>query len=425
MIERGAAALERLFELEPASRRPAGLGRRLVRVRAAARRRRGPGLRASADAAGGRGREARLEAGCCDVGGYAAVPEPLLRAGDQRARGPRRVRRDARPCSRSPTRPARRCSAWWAGCSNSRSTRRPRTASASDRRRALVPAKLLLSTELGLEAVGDRRSTGRPRGPLRARRLAPSASTRSPRRCGARSPRRARPALRPADRRLRLSRPAISGRGADGVALRPRRAHARPGPGPGFVFGHARGGSLGASSPGSLSAAFEGARAASSPRTQKTIRSSALPALQVALAPRRPRSAPPRRAGSRRPRCRTRPGRASGRRARRRAAACSRVARADRPRPRSGRRGASSRRGSPSGPAARRRRSRPRAPSSIGASSSLSRWIAGPPAREIAPATPPPWRRSVFAAFAIASTSSAVMSPSSTSIAATRRAYEG
>ena len=65
------------------------------------------------------------------------------------------------------------------------------------------------------------------------------------------------------------------------------------------------------------------------------------------------------------------------------------------------------------------------APSSIGAASSLSRWIAGPPAREIAPATPPPWRSSVFAALAIASTSSAVTSPSMTSISATRRAYRG
>ena len=45
-------------------------------------------------------------------------------------------------------------------------------------------------------------------------------------------------------------------------------------------------------------------------------------------------------------------------------------------------------------------------PSSIGASSSLSSWIARPPARTIAPATPPPCRSSVFAALAIASTSS-------------------
>ena len=61
------------------------------------------------------------------------------------------------------------------------------------------------------------------------------------------------------------------------------------------------------------------------------------------------------------------------------------------------------------------------APSSIGARSSLSRWTSGPPAREIAPATPPPCRSSVLAALAIASTSSLVMSPSSTSIVATHR----
>src|SRR5919204_1002 len=41
-----------------------------------------------------------------------------------------------------------------------------------------------------------------------------------------------------------------------------------------------------------------------------------------------------------------------------------------------------------------------------------------PPARTIAPATPPPWRRSVLAAFAIASTSSLVMSACRTSISA-------
>ena len=62
------------------------------------------------------------------------------------------------------------------------------------------------------------------------------------------------------------------------------------------------------------------------------------------------------------------------------------------------------------------------APSSIGAHSSLSAWTSGPPAREIAPATPPPWRSSVFAALAIASTSSLVMSPSMTSITVIARA---
>ena len=58
-------------------------------------------------------------------------------------------------------------------------------------------------------------------------------------------------------------------------------------------------------------------------------------------------------------------------------------------------------------------------PRPIGAFASDSRWTSGPPAREIAPATPPPWARSVFAALAIASTSSAVMSVSSTSTVAT------
>src|SRR5947209_5708910 len=55
-------------------------------------------------------------------------------------------------------------------------------------------------------------------------------------------------------------------------------------------------------------------------------------------------------------------------------------------------------------------------PNPIGAIEELSRWIAGPPAREIAPATPPPCFSSVFAALAIASTSSLVMSVSRTSI---------
>jgi hypothetical protein len=49
-------------------------------------------------------------------------------------------------------------------------------------------------------------------------------------------------------------------------------------------------------------------------------------------------------------------------------------------------------------------------PSPIGARSWDSRWTSGPPARLIAPATPPPWRSSVFAALAIASTSSRVTS---------------
>ena len=54
-------------------------------------------------------------------------------------------------------------------------------------------------------------------------------------------------------------------------------------------------------------------------------------------------------------------------------------------------------------------------PSPIGATRSLSSWIDGPPARAIAPATPPPWASRVLAAFAIASTSSFVTSASRTS----------
>jgi hypothetical protein len=49
-------------------------------------------------------------------------------------------------------------------------------------------------------------------------------------------------------------------------------------------------------------------------------------------------------------------------------------------------------------------------PSPIGARSSDSRWTAGPPARLIAPATPPPCFSWVLAALAIASTSSLVTS---------------
>ena len=58
-------------------------------------------------------------------------------------------------------------------------------------------------------------------------------------------------------------------------------------------------------------------------------------------------------------------------------------------------------------------------PSPIGARSSDSRWISGPPAREIAPATPPPCISCVLAAFAIASTSSFVTSAWMTSSFAT------
>ena len=57
-------------------------------------------------------------------------------------------------------------------------------------------------------------------------------------------------------------------------------------------------------------------------------------------------------------------------------------------------------------------------PSPIGAAARDSASIAGPPARAIAAATPPPCSRSVLAALAIASTSSAVMSASSASMVA-------
>ena len=57
-------------------------------------------------------------------------------------------------------------------------------------------------------------------------------------------------------------------------------------------------------------------------------------------------------------------------------------------------------------------------PSPIGARSSDSRCTAGPPARVIAPATPPPWRSCVLAALAIASTSRVVTSAARTSSSA-------
>jgi hypothetical protein len=59
-------------------------------------------------------------------------------------------------------------------------------------------------------------------------------------------------------------------------------------------------------------------------------------------------------------------------------------------------------------------------PSPIGARSSDSRWTSGPPAREIAAATPPPCISRVLAAFAIASTSSLVTSAATTSSSAIR-----
>ena len=59
-------------------------------------------------------------------------------------------------------------------------------------------------------------------------------------------------------------------------------------------------------------------------------------------------------------------------------------------------------------------------PRPIGARSFDSRWISGPPAREMAPATPPPWASCVLAALAIASTSSFVTSACATSSRATR-----
>jgi hypothetical protein len=54
-------------------------------------------------------------------------------------------------------------------------------------------------------------------------------------------------------------------------------------------------------------------------------------------------------------------------------------------------------------------------PTSIGPFATASRSISSPPARLIAPATPAPIQRALLAAFAIASVSSAVMSPSTTS----------
>src|SRR6187551_4014479 len=54
-------------------------------------------------------------------------------------------------------------------------------------------------------------------------------------------------------------------------------------------------------------------------------------------------------------------------------------------------------------------------PTAIGACATASCSISDPPARLIAPATPAPIQSSLFAAFAIASTSSSVMSPSTTS----------
>src|SRR5438067_5548723 len=60
-------------------------------------------------------------------------------------------------------------------------------------------------------------------------------------------------------------------------------------------------------------------------------------------------------------------------------------------------------------------------PIGIGPFKSASRSISSPPARLIAPATPPPIQRQSFAAFAIASTSSAVISPSTTAISMAAR----
>src|SRR4051794_22623373 len=60
----------------------------------------------------------------------------------------------------------------------------------------------------------------------------------------------------------------------------------------------------------------------------------------------------------------------------------------------------------------------PAARGPIGARRWLSRGTPGPPAREIAPAPPPPWASRVFAALAIASTARVVMSVSRTSTVA-------
>ena len=134
-------------------------------------------------------------------------------------------------------------------------------------------------------------------------------------------------------------------------------------------------------------------------------------------APPRPRSAPPRRAGSRRRRFRTRPAPASARRARPPSRACSRVARRMMS---AGRRPAELHRGGVDHPArgqAPRAASRPPRRARSARARRSPPGSTGPPARTIAPATPPPCASRVLAAFAIASTSSFVMSASRTSIA--------
>src|SRR5215218_6615493 len=60
-------------------------------------------------------------------------------------------------------------------------------------------------------------------------------------------------------------------------------------------------------------------------------------------------------------------------------------------------------------------------PTSMGPCCTASRSISSPPARLIAPATPAPIHKWLFAAFAIASTLSEVMSPSLTSNSAKER----
>src|SRR5512142_2383958 len=63
-------------------------------------------------------------------------------------------------------------------------------------------------------------------------------------------------------------------------------------------------------------------------------------------------------------------------------------------------------------------------PTSIGPSATASRSISSPPARFSAPATPAPIQSALFAAFATASTSSAAMSPSTSSISTAQRLRE-
>ena len=191
-----APALERLYGLNPLA---AG---RLVSVGGSyafglrARRHRGswPAPGAASPRAGARG--ARGDGGLMDVGGYASVPEPLLRA-DVNGLGARDAfARDLTVLAISDT---ARASLLGRG---GRLLDQPVYATAADclgdvAAVRMVPAKLLLSIELG--RAGDRdRGRGRPARSCACSASTPIASGRSRRRCGARSaPTRATPAPAP------------------------------------------------------------------------------------------------------------------------------------------------------------------------------------------------------------------------------------